>query len=170
MTFEQPYPKEYEQLGSSIILKEPNQPPRKYGWRERTPTDCGDQKRTKQSFKDDCDINLIVRRHASTGMYAHLNPLTPSYGDFSGVVELQDAIALTRQSEADFAELPARVRAVCNNDPVVFLQEVHDPEGIQYLVDAGLPMAEGWEPPATETPAGDGGEKATPPAETEGVT
>ncbi len=164
------YPMEYKKLGDSIKRRE-QVPPRPYGWRQSRPTNCGTQQRTKQSFKDDCDVNLIVKRHASTGLWSHLNPTMPSYGDFSGVVELQDAIATVEAAELDFDALPAAVRAACNNDPVQFLMEVNDVDGVLALAEAGLPMADGWEPPAT-----DEGENttitppATPPGEGQGVT
>lgn len=143
---------------------------RPWNWRKSRPTDCGGESRTKQSFKDDCDVNLIVKRHASTGAFSHLNPRMPAYGDFSGATELNTAMDLCSQALADFNDLPAAVRQACNNDPVVFLQEVNDPDGVLALAAAGLPMADGWEPPTVEEVAGTGGEKATPPADAEGVT
>lgn len=157
-----PYPDSYIQLGDSILPRA-KEPTRKWNWRKPVTTDCGGSSRTKQSMKDDCDINLIVKRHASTGMWTHLNPIRPVYGDFTGVQQLQDAMALVDSAEEHFYSLPAEVRRLCNNDPAVFLSEVNDPEGIMALVDAGLPMAEGWEPPAGD------GEKETP-KEAEGAS
>ena len=148
-----PFPKEYEGLGTSILPKDGS---------VREGKDCGTEGGAKQSFKDDCDVNLIVKRHAQTGMWDHLNPRMPTYGDNSGAMELQDAIETVRNATDEFWALPAEVRAICNNDPVVFMQEVNDPVGVLALAEAGLPMADGWEPPApAEVPAEEGGE--TPP-------
>lgn len=159
-----PYPDNYKGLGTSILPK-PDEPTRPYGWRERRGKDCGDEMMTKQAMKDDCDINLIVRRHAQTGLWNHLNPRQPSYGDFTGAQELQHAIAMVGQAEQDFYELPAEVRALCDNDPAVFLREVNNPESIRELAAAGLPMADGWEDGAADE-VQQGGE--TPPVEGEG--
>lgn len=130
--------------------------------RERVILDTGSVSRTKQSFKDDCDINLIVKRHASTGLWDHLAPRTPTYGDFSMATELSDAIALVNAAEADFDGLPAAVRAVCENNPVKMAEAFADPELFRELVEAGLPSTE---PPRASAPI-TGGETppATPPA------
>jgi len=36
---------------------------------------------TRQSFKDECDVNLIVKRYTETGMINHIPRRTPEYGD-----------------------------------------------------------------------------------------
>lgn len=139
--------------------------------RKRTPYDCGDQQRTKQSFKDDCDINLIVKRHASTGLWSHLTGRVPMYGDFSQAQELQDAITTVNAAENDFLELPAAVRRLCANDPVTFYQMMGNEKAVEQLAAAGLPMAEGWKPAENETTATkeeQGEEK--PPKDEKGTT
>lgn len=139
--------------------------------RERETYDCGEVSMTKQSFKDECDVNVVVRNHAQTGMWSHLNPLNPTYGDYSLAINLQEAIALGQQADIDFAQLPAAVRAACNNNPVELLKHLADPAAAQVLIDLGLPLHEepvpldeqiaaGVAAGLAETPAG-----ATPPGE-----
>lgn len=128
----------------------------------RSITAVGETSRTKQSFKDDCDINLIVERHASTGIWDHLNPRQPTYGDFTLATALQDAIALVSSADDDFEALPAKVRALCDNDPVKLLQLSSEPGGFAELVNAGLPTLPEHKP-ATEKPAIIGGEKPPTP-------
>jgi len=36
---------------------------------------------TRQSFKDECDVNQIVKRYTETGMVNHIPRTTPQYGD-----------------------------------------------------------------------------------------
>jgi len=36
---------------------------------------------TRQSFKDECDVNLIVKRYTETGMINHIPRTKPQYGD-----------------------------------------------------------------------------------------
>jgi len=36
---------------------------------------------TRQSFKDECDVNQIVKRYTETGMINHIPRTTPKYGD-----------------------------------------------------------------------------------------
>lgn len=116
--------------------------------RVRLPTHNGSETRTKQSFKDDCDINLIVKRHASTGLWSHLANRTPLYGDFTQATELQDAIEKVNAAEDEFFVLPAAVRAACNNNPVQFYNMMGAEEAVRLLADAGLPMSAEWQ--ATE--------------------
>lgn len=111
----------------------------------------GGPSRAKQSFKDDCDINLIVKRHAQRGLWDHINPVEPKYGDFSKATDLQTAIELVTAAEESFFELPAAVRTVVDNDPVQFLNALADEDGFRDLVEAGLPTETQPEPIKTET-------------------
>lgn len=95
---------------------------------------------TKQSFKEQCDINFIVKQHASTGLWSHLNPVAPTYGDVSGAVDLQGSIQAVRNAQADFGALPATVRALAANNPVQFLEMLGNEEAFAHLVAAGLPV------------------------------
>jgi len=36
---------------------------------------------TRQSFKDECDVNQIVKRYTETGMINHIPRANPEYGD-----------------------------------------------------------------------------------------
>lgn len=36
----------------------------------------------QQHFKDECDVNNILRKYESTGLVTHVANGTPSYGDF----------------------------------------------------------------------------------------
>jgi len=102
-------------------------------------TETPGDSRTKQSFKDDCDINLIVKRHASTGLWDHLSARPPTFGDMTGAADLQSALELVDQAEAGFRELPAAVRQLCDNNPVNLLTGLADEESYELLVEAGLP-------------------------------
>lgn len=120
-------------------------------------TEGGGEEITIQSERDNCDINLIVRRHAQTGMWTHLNPRQPHYGDFTGAKDLHAAIEQVREATENFAELPAAVRAAANNDPVQFLEMCADEAAFDHLVDEGLPVSDTYESPYRE-------EEPEPPA------
>lgn len=123
---------------------------------QRLVKDTGVLSRTKQSFKDDCDINLIVKRHAQRGMWDHLAPHTPTYGDFTGATDLQDAIFKVDEANRDFMTLPAALRSAVNNDPVQLLEALASEEGTEELIQLGLKIEEEQEPereePVGETP------------------
>lgn len=111
--------------------------------------DCGTDTKTIQSEKDNCDVNLIVSTYGKTGQFAHINPRTPTYGDFTGPTDLFEARKLFQEAEAAFMELPAEVRKMANNDPVTFLEMMADEGAVKALKAAGLPVVE---PAKTDTP------------------
>lgn len=94
--------------------------------------------RTKQADAGDADINVIVRRARQTGSLPPPGRV-PRYGDFTDGGSFHERLSQLREAEAEFMELPARVRQLCQNDPGMFLDMVHDPEGLAELVEAGLP-------------------------------
>lgn len=114
--------------------------------RERYRTKVGEESRTKQSFKDECDINRIMKRHAQTGLIDHLSTREPHYGDFSAAVDLHTAMEQVRAAQDDFAALPSEVRNLCLNNPEVLLRALASPEETAALFDAGLPMADEYKP------------------------
>lgn len=87
-----------------------------------------DEGRTQQSFKEECDINEIVRRFGLTGEVPE-NLHMPQSGDFTGVTDFQQAMNIVRQAEEEFLRVPAGIRARFNNDPgamMAFLEDVNN--------------------------------------------
>lgn len=118
--------------------------------RSRVTTRVGKLSKTKQAMKDQCNINLIMERHRQTGIIDHVNAKTPTYGDFSQAGTLHDAVELVNASREHFMSLPARVRALCDNNPEIFLRALADEDQTELLADAGLEMPDGWEPRSPE--------------------
>lgn len=82
---------------------------------------------TRQADAEDCDINYMMAKYQATGVEPRSNPRQPQWGDFSTVLGFQEALNIVRQSEADFALLPAEVRARFANDPAGMLRFLEDP-------------------------------------------
>ncbi len=121
-----------------------------------TETRVGEVSLTKESFREDCDINKIMARHMKTGLIEHLNPRKPMYGDFSAVQDFHSAVERVHDAEEQFALLPSAVRNMVQNDPERLLQALTDPKETAELAEAGLPMAEDfvpWTPDEGETAA-----------------
>lgn len=95
---------------------------------------------TKQSFREACDINFIVKQHASTGVLTHLNPIQPTYGDNGPAIDLQASIQAVRDAQLEFDSLPAAVRQAAQNSPVQLLEMLGDEGAFQHLVEVGLPV------------------------------
>ncbi len=94
--------------------------------------------RTKQSFKDECDINQILKKWRRTGELEHLSTHKPTYGDFSNPDDYITALTKVKSAQADFDALSSRIRARMDNDPAAFLSFMEDPENHDEAVALGL--------------------------------
>lgn len=94
--------------------------------------------RTKQSFKDDSDINNIVARFKKTGVMDFAARNEPRYGDAVSGTDFQTAMNVIAQAKSMFAELPAGLRGKFENDPAKFLDFVHDEENEAQMRELGL--------------------------------
>lgn len=96
---------------------------------------------TQQHFKDECDINTIVRRYEKTGFL--VDPLTPAtaepmYGDFSDQQEFLAAQTLIAHASQAFDELPAWLRKRFSNNPAEMLAFLEDESNREEAVKLGL--------------------------------
>ncbi|WNK13515.1 MAG: internal scaffolding protein [Microvirus sp.] len=95
------------------------------------------QGRTKQEFKNECDINTIMARFDKTGVLAFTNRFQPQYGDVTGI-EFQTSMELIAHGRSMFQELPSGIRARFQNDPARFLDFVHDENNAEEMRAMGL--------------------------------
>lgn len=96
---------------------------------------------TLQDRKDECDIQRIVQRHAETGLWgANLAPPTrqPIYGDFTQNVDLLTVQNLLCKAKESFASLPSETRKEFNNDPLIMLKWLENPENRKRGEELGL--------------------------------
>lgn len=98
-------------------------------------------KRTKEAFKEDCDINRIMRKYAVSGVIDHLAKNVPTYGDFTTAHDYQSARNQLITAEAEFGALPSNIRKRFENDPGQFLDFMSDPENTEEAIDLGLAEA-----------------------------
>lgn len=118
---------------------------------------------TRQSFKDECDINQIMSKYIRTGIVEHVKSHGPRYG-YVPAVDFQTALNTVSNVEEMFSELPAVTRAKFENDPYQFLAYVQNPENYETLRELGLeePVSLPVEPPAAAQ-----AQPGTPTGETE---
>lgn len=109
-----------------------------YGPQIKQTLECTDPSRTKQSFKDECNINKILERFSKTGELTHLMKAEPRYGDFADVGTFQEAMGVVAFAHEQFAALSAAVRKRFNNDPSEFLEFANNPENHKEMVKLGL--------------------------------
>lgn len=76
---------------------------------------------TKQSFKDECDINNIVNKFQTTGILPSNTLSDPQYG-MAPDMDLKTAIDLTRKLKDDFDNLTPDQRVIFDNDFEIYGQ------------------------------------------------
>ena len=91
--------------------------------------------RTKQSFKDQTDINKILYKAQKTGTISHLQKHGGEYGDFSDIGDLLSAHNRLERGRAIFADLPSEVRREFKQDVGAFFKYVNDPQNVDKLPD-----------------------------------
>lgn len=106
--------------------------------RYRVPTLTPGPSMTKQSFKDECDINVIMKRYATTGVLPGMERMGQArYMDCSSV-DYQEAMLMVADARAQFANLPARVRDRFGNDPRRMMEFLEDERNVEEARELGL--------------------------------
>ena len=113
---------------------------------------CEEPSLAQQHFKDECDINNILRQFNITGLLP-TSPLSPRYGDFSGIVDYHSALNAVIAAENEFEALPAQLRARFQNDPEQLINFLEDETNRDEAVKLGLIDQKASEnEPSTVTP------------------
>jgi phage internal scaffolding protein len=106
--------------------------------RKRFKTVIEGESMTKQSFKDESDINFIMQKYQQTG---YLNPdviRDSDYFDASNALNFQDAMNIVVNAQDSFDALPSHIRKRFANDPALFLDFVGDEKNEDELRELGL--------------------------------
>ncbi len=93
--------------------------------------------RTKQSFREESEINNIMARYVKTGIVDHLTRYGGEYG-FATSVDFHSAMNVVTKADQMFLDLPAAVRRRFGGDPGDFLEFVQNPENQEEMITLGL--------------------------------
>lgn len=104
----------------------------------RFPTVLSGETMTKQSMKNECDINVIMKKFEKTGVVTHLNERQGNYVDFSEGFDFHSCMNRVKAATDMFMTLPASLRGHFNNDPGYFLEFVSNPANEGAMIDLGL--------------------------------
>lgn len=96
--------------------------------------------RTKQSFRDECNINRIMAKYEKTGLASWVSANEGRYGDFAAF-DFHEAQNFIADANSMFQGLPAEVRYQFDNDPGKFLNFVEDPSNEAKMISMGLKTA-----------------------------
>lgn len=108
-----------------------------YGPKLKVSLTTPENSRTKQAFKDECDVNKIVRKFEKTGLLDFVNTRSPQYGDVTGI-NFDTAMQTISQANELFADMPAKLRKRFNNEPGEFLTFIQDPANKAEALALGL--------------------------------
>ena len=99
-------------------------------------------------MKNECDINLLLKRYRDHGVPPSMAVGEPRYLDCSEIPDFRAAMDVVLNAEAAFMQLPADVRKELDNDPAKFLEYAQDPENLDQMRKWGLAAPEAVpEPP-----------------------
>ncbi|AXH75169.1 MAG: internal scaffolding protein [Microviridae sp.] len=96
---------------------------------------------TKQSFKDECDVNRIIARFQATGELPNINNLPPQYLDVTAV-DFQEHQNFIAGAFSLFHELPAKIRDKFENNPGAFFDFCSQDKNRPELAEMGLLRAD----------------------------
>jgi phage internal scaffolding protein len=92
---------------------------------------------TKQSFKQESDINNIMGRYLSSGEIPAINQTAPQYLNSEGS-DFQSAMEFVAGAQSMFAEMPSTIRNRFQNDPGQFLDFCSNENNRPEMASMGL--------------------------------
>ena len=98
MQFRQPYDPKYNPMDYATPV----------GYDPTQPDAALEASLTEQSFKDECDINNIVKQYERTGLMPHQRPNQPVFADISDAPSFLEAQNVVAAANEAFAAIPAR--------------------------------------------------------------
>lgn len=98
---------------------------------------CEEPTLAQQHFKEECDINYILQQFNITGVLPQ-NPISPRYGDFSGISDYHTALNRVIAAQEEFDSLPAQIRARFDNDPAKLIEFLDDEANRPEAEELGL--------------------------------
>lgn len=93
---------------------------------------------TKQSHKQECDINNILSQYKRTGIIQHITQQQPIYTDLPPSFDYQEALHISMKAQDAFATLPSAVRRYFANDPTQLLMALGNPDMKDILIELGI--------------------------------
>lgn len=105
---------------------------------KRVVTVNNEPSKTQQQFRDEVNINSIMRKYHSTGQITHLAKSQGQYRDLSNAQDYFDSLNIIQQAEQSFATLPSHVRKKFGNDPAALLEFIHNPDNFEEGVKLGI--------------------------------
>ncbi len=98
---------------------------------------CEEPSLAQQHYQEECDINVILQKFSITGILPEA-PLSPRYGDFTGIGDYHTAMNRVFAAQKEFEALPAQIRARFDNDPAKLIEFLDDKANRPEAEELGL--------------------------------
>jgi len=103
------------------------------------PKDPGSKSMTQQQFRDECDINVIMKRYERSGTLPEgISGAQPQFGDFSDVPDFQTIQNTVVAVQMAFNRLPASTRARFDHSPQKALDFLSNSENTPEAFKLGM--------------------------------
>lgn len=126
-----------------------------------SPVDESQENRTQQQFKDECDVNYILKRFRRTGTLPQTNANPAVFADVT-VNDFQDAMNLVTSAQQEFDLLDSSTRARFGNSPAALLEFLQNPDNFSEAQDLGLVEPQPTPGPVVPDQPVDAGPPASP--------
>lgn len=93
---------------------------------------------TDQHYKDQCDVNNIIKKYKKTGQVTHLNRARGVFADLSGITDYHQMVNNIMTAQDAFGKLPAHLRSRFENDPGKLLEFLADSNNKEEAIKLGL--------------------------------
>lgn len=105
---------------------------------KRLPIKLDPKTRTKQSFKQEADINNIVNKYKKTGTVTWFAKNEPRFAEFPENFDYKTALDTIHAAEELFASVPSYIRDRFDNDAESFITFCQNPENREEMEELGL--------------------------------
>lgn len=106
--------------------------------RTRVRTINSQPSKTQQQFKEECDINNIIKKFSDTGEFLHLTKKQGVYADFSNIGDFHQMHQTVLEAQYAFDTLPAEMRLRFQNNPGNLIDFLQNPNNYDEGVKLGL--------------------------------
>lgn len=132
MSLSRRFSSHFSTLGSTFVLP--------YGDKIRESVSFPAAGRTKQYFRDECDVNRIMARYLETGILDGRDPASARFVDCTALqaLDYQGAMNFIIDAQAVFSSLPSSIRSRFRNDPAELLAFVDNPANRDEAISLGL--------------------------------
>lgn len=105
---------------------------------------------TQQQFRKACNITEILKRHKKTGLVPSNDKLPLNVAgeifDATTVDSYQDALLKINEANQAFWSVPANIRKQFDNNPILLMEFVQNPDNREKAIEIGLIVEEKEEP------------------------